>query len=36
VPAEGVTVIPTALANIPIDKVKYDQYRMKVFMKVSF
>jgi hypothetical protein len=36
VPGPGVNSIATALANIPIDKVAYDQYRMKVFMKVSF
>jgi hypothetical protein len=36
VPAAGVTAIATPLGNIPISDVTYGQYRMKVFMKVSF
>jgi hypothetical protein len=36
VPGAGVNAISTAIANIPISKVEYDTYRMKVFMKVSF
>jgi hypothetical protein len=36
VPAAGVTAFATPLGNIPISDVTYGQYRMKVFMKVSF
>jgi hypothetical protein len=35
-PSDGVTAIATPLGNIPISDVDYSQYRMKVFMKVSF
>jgi hypothetical protein len=35
-PAAGVTAIATPLGNIPIGSVDYNQYRMKIFMKVSF
>jgi hypothetical protein len=36
VPGDGVTAITTPLGNIPIDEVSLGQYRMKIFMKVSF
>jgi len=36
VAAPGVTSIATPLGNIPLNDVDYSQYRMKVFMKVSF
>jgi hypothetical protein len=36
VPAAGVTSIATPLGNIPVGSVNYGQYRMKIFMKVSF
>ena len=36
VAAPGVTSIATPLGNIPLSTVDYGQYRMKVFMKVSF
>jgi hypothetical protein len=36
IPGEGVTAIATPLGNIPTSKLDYGQYRMKVFMKVSF
>jgi hypothetical protein len=36
VPVAGVTAFATPLGNIPISDVTYGQYRMKVFMKVSF
>ena len=36
IPGDGVTAIATPLGNIPISQVDYGQYRMKVFMKVSF
>jgi hypothetical protein len=36
VPAAGVTAVPTVVGNIPISDTNYSQYRMKVFMKVSF
>jgi hypothetical protein len=35
-PAAGVTAIATPLGNIPVGSVDYNQYRMKIFMKVSF
>jgi hypothetical protein len=35
-PTEGVSSIATPLGNIPVDSVDYRQYRMKIFMKVSF
>ncbi len=35
-PAAGVTAFATPLGNIPIGSVDYNQYRMKIFMKVSF
>jgi hypothetical protein len=36
VPAPGVNAFATPLGNIPIGSVDYRQYRMKIFMKVSF
>ncbi len=36
VPGPGIVAIATPLGNIPLTQTKYDQYRMKVFMKVSF
>jgi hypothetical protein len=36
IPAAGVTAVPTVVGNIPIGDTNYSQYRMKVFMKVSF
>jgi len=36
VPADGVTAFATPLGNIPLSGPSYGQYRMKVFMKVSF
>jgi hypothetical protein len=36
IPGAGVDAIATPLGNIPVDKVDLGQYRMKVFMKVSF
>jgi hypothetical protein len=36
IPGAGVDTIATPLGNIPIDKVDLGQYRMKIFMKVSF
>ena len=36
VAAPGVTSFATPLGNIPLSTVDYGQYRMKVFMKVSF
>jgi hypothetical protein len=36
IPGDGVTSIATPLGNIPVGGVTYGQYRMKVFMKVSF
>jgi hypothetical protein len=35
-PGPGVTSIATPLGDIPIESVTYGQYRMKIFMKVSF
>jgi hypothetical protein len=35
-PVAGVTAIATPLGNIPVGSVDYNQYRMKIFMKVSF
>jgi hypothetical protein len=35
-PAAGVNAIATPLGNIPIGDVDYNQYRMKIYMKVSF
>jgi hypothetical protein len=35
-PGAGVLAIATPLGNIPISDAEYEQYRMKVFMKVSF
>ena len=32
----GVTSVATPLGNIPVGSVNYGQYRMKMFMKVSF
>jgi len=36
VPAAGITSFATPLGNIPLSTVNYGQYRMKIFMKVSF
>lgn len=36
IPGDGVTAIATPLGNIPISQMDYGQYRMKIFMKVSF
>jgi hypothetical protein len=36
VPAPGVTSFATPLGNIPLSTLNYGQYRMKIFMKVSF
>jgi hypothetical protein len=36
IPGAGVDSIATPLGNIPVDKVDLGQYRMKIFMKVSF
>jgi hypothetical protein len=36
IPGPGVKAIPTVLGNVSTDETKYKQYRMKVFMKVSF
>jgi hypothetical protein len=36
VAAPGVSAIATPLGNIPITDIDYNQYRMKIFMKVSF
>jgi hypothetical protein len=36
VPAAGITSFATPLGNIPLSSVNYGQYRMKIFMKVSF
>ena len=36
VPASGATYVVTPLGNIPVSDVDYTQYRMKIFMKVSF
>lgn len=36
VPGSGQTSIATPLGNIPVSDVDYTQYRMKIFMKVSF
>jgi hypothetical protein len=36
IPGEGVDTIATPLGDIPIDSVNLGQYRMKIFMKVSF
>jgi hypothetical protein len=35
-PAPGITSFATPLGNIPLSSVDYRQYRMKIFMKVSF
>ncbi len=35
-PASGITSFATPLGNIPLSSVDYRQYRMKIFMKVSF
>ena len=35
-PAPGVTAFATPLGNIPLSSMDYRQYRMKIFMKVSF
>ena len=36
VPLSGATYVVTPLGNIPVSDVDYTQYRMKIFMKVSF
>ena len=36
VPLAGATYVVTPLGNIPVSDVDYTQYRMKIFMKVSF
>jgi hypothetical protein len=36
VAAPGITSFATPLGNIPLSSVDYRQYRMKIFMKVSF
>ena len=36
IPGAGVDAIATPLGDIPIDQVTLGQYRMKIFMKVSF
>ena len=35
-PGPGVLAIPTVLGNISTEETKYKQYRMKIFMKVTF